>query len=217
MSITLASLVTRLQAAVPARNSVPATGDYTQHVKDAVLQLSQDLPLRRTATLNVVAGIASYDLPADFLSIIEVSSLSNPTGILVTAAGLVPVPAEFDERYYVEGAHLVFEPVPTYTLSRTIRYAASHELVDDGYATLTGNGARVALLYAQYLALTQQANAVAGDGWSYQIGDERVDKSRQGQGLRDQADGVLKQYESVVKSQQGYGTRARHSVVGVAY
>lgn len=215
--IKLTELTYRLQRMVPARNSIPATDDYEQLVRDAVMQLSQDLPILRTATISVVSGIASYDLPSDFLNLIEVVSLSNPTGILVTSAGLVPVPADFEEQVRVEGLKVVFEPTPTYTLIRSIRYAAFHELVDDGYATLTENGARAALLYAQYLALTQQANAVAGDGWSYQIGDERVDKSRQGEGLRSQADGVLKQYESVVKSQQGYGTRARHSASGVAY
>lgn len=215
---TLATLVNRLKRYVPARSSVPADDDYEQIVKDAVLQLSQDLPILRTTTVSVVSGTASYDLPTDFLSLIELSTAPAADGVYITETGLVPLPVDIEpERVTVEGDQIVIYPTPTYTTSRTLRYAALHELVDDAYTRLTENGARVALLYAQHLVLMQQANAVAGDGWSYQIGDERVDKSKQGQGIRDQADSMLKQYQSVVHSQQGYGSRARHSAAGVAY
>ena len=223
MSITLASLKTRLQAAVPTRNSVPSSDGYDQLVKDAVDQLSHDLPILKTTSLNIVANTASYNLPSDFLSLIELSTPPKVGDVYITAAGLVPIPPPFafdnyePERVTVEGDQLVIYPTPTYAAARTLRYAAGYVLVDGSYAKLTENGARVALLYAQYLALNQQANAVAGDGWSYQIGDERVDKTRQGEGLRNQAEGALKQYQSVVHSQQGYGARARHNMVGEPY
>lgn len=215
---TLATLVNRLKRYVPARSSVPADDDYEQIIKDAVWQLSQDLPILKTSTISVVSGIASYDLPTDFLSLIELSTAPGADGVYITDAGLIPLPVDIEpERITIDGDQLVIYPSPTYSVTRILRYAAGHVLADDEYAKLTENGARVALLYAQYLALSQQANAVAGDGWSYAIGDERVDKSRQGQGLRDQADGILKQYHSVVHSQQGYGARARHTMSGVAY
>lgn len=213
MSVALADLVSRLEAQVPARNNVPA--DYSQLVQDAVLQLSQDVPLMRPGALSIVSGTASYDLPSDFLFLIELESLANADGIIISDAGLIPVPGHWAERYYIEGSAIRFDPTPTYTLSRKFRYAATYELdSDDVYQRLTGNGARVALLYAQFLALTEQANAIVGDGWRYRIGDEEVDKSRQGDGLRNQARAALDAYQRAVSQQKGYGSRARYNGLG---
>lgn len=212
MAVTLAALVTRLQSSVPARDGVPAAGDYAQHVKDGVLQLSQDVPLIRRATLAVVSGTASYTLPTDLLYLIEMPSLSTPDGVLVTDGGLIPVGTGWAEEYYIEGSSLIFSPVtPGYTVSRGYRYAAGYVLTggsgSETYAALNENGARVALLYAQYLALTQQASVVAGDGWKYQIGDEMVDKSNQGRGMLGQALGALANYQNAVRQLKGYGSR----------
>ncbi|WP_287960779.1 hypothetical protein [Caldilinea sp.] len=126
-------------------------------------------------------------------------------------AGLIPVPDGWQERYYVAGGQLTIDPTPTYTLTRRIRYGARHELTGDPgaevYERLTVNGARIALLYARYLALSEQANAVAGDGWRYAIGDETVDKTRQGDGLRAQAEAMLQAYRREVQALKGYGQR----------
>lgn len=212
MATTLAALVARLQSSVPARDGVPAVGDYEQHVKDAVLQLSQDLPRMRRGTLAVVSGTSTYTLPADFLFMIEIPSLNTPDGVLITDNGLIPVGTSWTEEYYIEDGSLIFSPVtPAYTVSRTYRYAAGHVLTgtsgSETYASLSENGARLALLYAQYLALTQQASVVAGDGWKYQIGDEMVDKSNQGRGLLGQAQGLLTLYNMAVRQLKGYGSR----------
>lgn len=212
MTVALSELVNRLQAAVPPRDDVPSAADYAQHVKDAVLQLAQDVPLPRTAELAVVHGMATYDLPADFLFLIELPSLCHPAGLLVSANGLVPVPTTWQERYEIRDGQITFYPTPTYTATRCLRYAACYALSGDPgseqYASLNQHGARLALLYAQYLALTQQASAVAGDGWRYQIGDEMVDKSNQGKGLMSQADSLLQQYRRAVQQQKGYGSRS---------
>lgn len=213
MAVSLESMVSRLENQVPARNGVPA--DYEQVVQDAVLQLSQDVPRVAVGTLSVVAGTATYDLPSDFLFLIQLESLSNPDGIIISDAGIIPIPVHWEEQYYVDGAEITFDPTPTYTLTRQYRYAALYELdSNDVYQKLTTNGARVALLYAQYLALTEQANAVAGDGWRYRIGDEEVDKSKQGDGLGKRAQGLLDAYQREVKAQKGYGSRARYNVLG---
>lgn len=213
MTVALADLISRLQAVVPAKNGVPLAADYAQHVKDAVLQLAQDVPLPRTTELAIVAGIASYALPSDFQFVIELASLSHPDGIVINNSGLIPVPTTWQERYEVVGGQITLYPTPTYTMTRILRYAALYELTgtsgSEQYATLTQNGARIALLYAQYLALSQQASAVAGDGWRYQIGDEMVDKSNQGKGISGQADGLLSQYQRAVQQQKGYGSRGR--------
>lgn len=208
MAVTLAALVARLQAAVPAKDGVPATADYSRHVQDAVLQLSQDAPLRKTGTLAVVSGTADYALPADFLFLIEWPSLLTEDGVIINEAGIIPLPDAWEETVDVAGATLTIDPEPGYTLSRTFRYAALHAQTggagSDTYATLTETTARVALLYAQHLALTQQAVNVSGNNWRYQIGDEMVDKSRQFEGYRAAIETALTSYRQAVQALKGY-------------
>lgn len=209
MSIALSELADRLQAAVPPRDGVPSAEDYAGHVQDAVAQLSQDVPLVRNATLDIQQGVASYELPDDFLFLIELESMAHPDGVKVTPDGLVPMPVARQERYDVLGTEITFTPTPDYSAARRVRYAARHVLDEaDSYPRLTQNGARIALHYAEYLALTQQTHAVAGDGWRYQIGDEVVDKTRQSDGLRHQAQAALDAYRRAVQAQKGYGLRA---------
>lgn len=216
MAVTLADLKSRLQSAVPARGGVPSSSDYEQHIKDGVLQLATDVPLMRVATLSIVRGTATYNLATDFLFLIELEGIASADGVILSDAGIIPVSALWEESYTVDGSEITFDPIPTYTMGRDYRYAALYELTggsgSETYARLTQNGARVALLYAQHLALTQQANGVAGDGWKYQIGDEMVDKSNQGRGLLTAAQGLLAQYQMAVKQQKGFaGSRARYT------
>lgn len=195
--ISLAFLIKRLQTAVPESNGVPE--DYEQLVKDAVTKLGEDVPLLCTATLSIVKGTASYTLPDDFLFMIEMPCLSGTNGVIVGNNGLIPLAADYSEDYTIAGNQVTFSPTPTYTTSRDYRYAATYALVNGAYPRLTQNGARVALLYAQHLALMEQATPAAGKGWKYQIGDEMVDKSNQGTKLRDQADGFLTRYADEIK------------------
>jgi len=192
MAIVAADLVTRLQAAVPARDGVPASGDYTQHVSDAVEQLSADVPMLRYATLTVVSGTAAYALADDFLFLIRMETASNPTGIPVRADG------QTWEQFEITGETITFFPTPDYTVERGYRYGARHVVASGSYAYLTDAGAYMALLYAQSLALRQQANAVVGGGIKYQFGDEMVDKSKQADGIGKQADRLLDQYQRAV-------------------
>lgn len=195
--ISLASLVKRLQTAVPENNGVPE--DYEQLVKDAVTKLGEDVPLICTATLSIIKGTANYALPDDFLFMIEMPCLSGTSGVIVGNNGLIPLTADYSEDYAIAGNQVTFYPTPTYTTSRDYRYAATYALVNGAYPRLTQNSARVALLYAQHLALMEQATPAAGKGWKYQIGDEMVDKSNQGTKLRDQADGFLTRYADEIK------------------
>lgn len=206
MGVTLATMALRLERMAPALNAVP--DDYDQLVKDAVEQLSSDVPMTKTMSLAMVSGTAAYDLPADFRFLISLESLARPGGVIIGNGGLIPVSSTFEEHYDVEGNRIVFTPTPTYSLSRTLRYGAGHVLDgNESYPRLTENGARIALLYAQHLVLMAQANTVAPAGWKYQIGDEMVDKSGQAGKLREQADGLLKQYQAAVKPLKGYGTQ----------
>jgi hypothetical protein len=164
MTISIAQLADRLQRTVPARNGVP--GDYERLAVDAVHQLSQDVPVITAVTIQVVAGQAAYGLPADFLYEIELTGLPAQGGVIVSNGGLIPVGNGWEETHYIEGDTLRFDPVPTYSTTRTLRYAAQHVATAGVYPRLSENGARVAMLYGQYLALMEQANATAGDGWS---------------------------------------------------
>lgn len=204
MGVSLVTLSRRLENSVPKVNGVPE--DYDQLVKDSVEQISSDVPMTKTMTLTMVSGTAAYDLPADFRFLISLENVVRQGGVIIGNSGLIPITARFEESYDVEGNRIVFSPTPTYSLSRTLRYGAGHVLDgNNSYPRLTENGARIALLYAQHLALMAQANTVAPAGWKYQIGDEMVDKSGQAGKLREQADGLLKQYQAAVKPLKGYG------------
>lgn len=214
MSIALASLTARLQAAAPQRNGQPA--DYEQLVQDAVMQLGRDVPIVTSTAISVVPGQANYALPVDFLSLIELETMGVVGDVYLGGGGIVALPAGRSERAYIEGDVLRLETPPTYAATRTLRYAAGYALVDGVYARLTENGARLALLYAAHLALMAQAADAAGSAWKYQIGDEMVDRSQHGKAVREQADSALKQYLSAVQQLRGYGQRARGDVRGGA-
>ena len=213
MTISIAQLADRLQRAVPARNDVP--GDYERLAQDAVRQLSQDVPIITAATIQVTAGQATYDLPADFLYEIELTGLPAQGGVIVGNSGLIPVGDGWEETHYIEGDTLRFDPVPTYSTTRTLRYAAQHVATNGVYPRLSENGARVAVLYGQYLALLEQANATAGDAWSYKIGDESVDKRGQGAAIQAQASAALANYQNAIRPLQGYGKQYRQNPYAV--
>lgn len=213
MTIALSTLTTRLENMVAARDSVP--GDYAQIVKDAVSQLAQDVPIIRYDTISVVSGTATYTLADDFLYMIELESALNTDGIIISDSGLIPVSDTFDEVYEIVDGQITFTPTPTYTVTRDYRYCAGYVL--DGssiYQNLSENAARIALLYAQYLALNEIATSVAGGGWKYSIGDESVDKSRIATGYWTQADRMLTSYQQAIKGQKTTGMRARYNVLG---
>lgn len=212
MAIELAALISRLQRAIPARDDVPS--DYEQLIKDAVFQLASDVPLVRTGTLSIVNGTASYTLPDDFLFMILLESANNADGIINSAAGIIPVSASWEETYDIGGGAITFYPTPSYTMNRDYRYAAGYALNNGAYDRMTENGARIALLYAQYLSLQAQATALAPAGWRYTIGDESVDKSNQAKSIQAQADMFLKQYQNAIKGLKGYGMAAKYNSLG---
>lgn len=206
MSIVLSALAARLQSVVPPRDGTPS--DYEQLVLDAVAQLSQDVPAIVTASIPVVAGTAAYSLPADFLYAVELVGGAPVQGnVLIGNSGLVPLGGTWAETWRVEGEQIIFDPTPGYTAVRSLRYAAGHALVSGAYPRLSENGARIALLYAQYLALSEQANAQAGDGWSYKIGDESVDKRGVGAAVQAQAMAALTNYQNALRPMRGYGAQ----------
>lgn len=183
MAVPLSSLIARLQALAPPRDGLPTEGGYVQCVKDAALQLSHDAPRRVQAAVNVTSGTASYALPADFLFLIDFPGFLPGIEVMIDARGIIPMPlGGLHEQVTVGDGMLTISPTPIYTVPRLYRYAAAHALTGEPgsevYTTLNENAARVLLLYATYLVLSQQAQAAAQGAWKYQIGDEMVDKSR---------------------------------------
>ena len=184
MSVLLSELVNELTADVPAREGVPSADQYERMIKEAVRDFGRRAGRVKRSTLDIVSGMATYDLPEDFLKMIKLYGLVAPDGIMNTPEGLVPVSDGFRERYTILDGQITFYPTPAYTLTRHFSYKAGWTLTADGdyteaYEELTEEEAEICLLKAKSLALELQANTAAGDGWRYQIGDEMVDKSGQ--------------------------------------
>ena len=216
MPVALAELALRLERAVPPRDGAPS--DYELLCQEAAQQLGLDVPIVTTTTLTIAPGQASYNLPADFLYVIELATPPTYGDVMITNGGLIPLPGGWSERFYVEGGVLRLEPAPTYTAVRTLKYAAGYALDGSGmYTRMSENGARIALLYAKHLALSEQANAQAGDGWSYKIGDESVDKRGVAASIQAQAKAALDAYQNALRPLRGYGAqyRANPYAVGV--
>jgi hypothetical protein len=205
-----------LEDDVPARNSVPSNSQYQRAVKTAVEDYSRRRSLTKLTVLSIVNGTASYDLPDDFLGVIELATLTSQDGVLVSGAGLIPVNATFEERYYITGLTITFDPTPTYTLDRDLWYKAGYALgADSAYTDMTEAVAGVVLLKAASLALGWQANAAAQEAWQYAIGDERVSKERLAAALEARALKMRDEYEEGVEAETGaVGMRAKYDSRG---
>lgn len=204
MPITRQSLIDSLTAALPARAGAPSSTQYADAIDAAVLAYSQRVPLVRTTTLAVTAGVSSYALPADFLSLVSLES-AEVLGlhVAITSAGIVPLGDAEDEVYEILGNTLVFDDAPTYSSERTLKYNAAHVVASGTYADMQTRDREPVLLRAQADLLRMLAMREAGNAWSYKIGDESVDKKGLGQALFMAADVIDRQYERIVETLGG--------------
>ena len=201
MGLALADLITRLQADVAQRGSVPTSTQYEQCVKDAVADYSRQRPMLRRTTIDVVSGTAEYDLPADFWQLVSLQEWGTTESVLIADAGLIPLPADFTEEWEVLGRTLVLHPEPAYTLSgRVLKYLAVHVLTgDEGseeYAYLTREDEDIFMLQAQALALGLIANAMAGKAADYSVRDVRETRSTPLKEVREQIKELKKEYKA---------------------
>ena len=178
---TLAALIAELQSEVPALNSVPTTAQYTQAVKDAVVEFSRKCGLTKFAELNIVSNTATYALADDFLKLVTLESLVGVDGIIITNSGIIPVSANWTEEYVIANKQITFKPTPTYTLTRDYKYKAAWILTgasgSETYAAMGDDEAQIVLLKAKSLAKEKLANALAsGGGMKYSFGAVSVDK-----------------------------------------
>ncbi len=218
MTITLASLVARLEADVPAVDGVPSTAQYAQAVKDAVADLSRRASVTRRSTISVLAGTADYALPADFQKLIRLAAIGavypsgdggwelgvggDPRGgTIVTPAGLVPFTGTYREQVLIAGDTLTIYPTPQTSADRQLVYAAGDALVDDAYSTLTEDRAAIALLLATATCIERQATASGSSGAGKISGlGYTIDSSAATTEQRIKASGLREQYLAAIQS-----------------
>ena len=179
MTKSLADMVTELQEDVPPVDGVPSDAQYERAIKDAVREFSRRCGAVKNGTLAIVSGTAAYALPADFLDLIEIDDPFDPEHqVMVTATGIIPFSslAPFEEDYTIQNGLITFFPVPAYTMTRYYEYKAAWVL-DAGSYALTEDEAQIVMLKAKQLVFDKLANASAGSGFKYTVGNMSVDKS----------------------------------------
>lgn len=202
MSILLSELVTRLSEDVPAEDGVPSTTQYESAIQDAISDFSERCGVEQIATLNIVANTATYDLPADFLKLIEVASFAGQD-VIHSVDGLIPVPAGWCERYTIRNGQITFYPTPTYTVSKEIRYKAAWIEINGEYATLGNREARIVLLKAQAIALTKIANAQSATAIKYSFGAVSEDLGSSSDTSRKNSNDIEREYEKACDKYNG--------------
>ncbi len=206
MSMTLATLVNRIRRDVPIRNDIPDEEQVADAIKDAVSDFSRKLPLRKYATLAVVAGTATYALPDDFYQMVSFPSLLAEQGLLNTPQGLIPVSDAYKEEVTIAGGELTILPTPSYTALREYWYDALYLLDDSNtYADLDQFNGSIVIMKATAICLRLQANHAASEEWSYQLGDERVDKKGLSKALAARASELESDYLAAIKNALGAG------------
>src|SRR3990172_704225 len=211
MSIYFSELVARLMDDVPAENDIPSAMQYENAVKDAVADFSEQCGLEQIGTLNIVAGTAIYDLPADFMKLTLLETFFNAMdGVLHSVDGLLPVSATWTEKFTIRNGQIRFYPVPRYTMARDFSYKAAwvstvidDEYPDEEYATMGEREARIILLKAQEIALNKGSNAQSGSGIKYRFGGGSEDLGGTGEGSRKTAYALQSDYEAACKKYNG--------------
>jgi hypothetical protein len=202
--IRLDDLVEQLQEDVPAQDGVPTQAQYESAIKRAVIDFGERAGRKKIATLSIVAGTASYDLPADFLKLIDLAALYAKDCIINSSSGLIPVDLDFCEDTTIANGVITFYPTPTYTLQRTISYKAGYALSTDDYGEyyddLGEREAGIIMLMAQAIAIGKISNVAASEGgFVYKQGDVSVDLSSHVAGLNKSVQELKNEYLAAVE------------------
>ena len=205
MAKTLDELVIELQGEIPAESGVPSATQYERAIKDAVLDFSRRAGTEKIANLAVVSGTATYDLPADFLSMISLETLWNQDGILISPQGLIPLSANWEERITIRNGVLTITPTPAYTLTRQMSYKAGWALNEaETYEDMGDEEASIILLKAQALAQVKKNNARSGNAYRYTVGGVTVDTTSQASATDKDVSQLDSEYEARVKAYVGH-------------
>ena len=219
MSIPLSTLVNRLKRDIPIRNGTPDDDQITDAIKDAVSDFSRKLPLRKFSTMPIVAGTDTYNLPADFYQMVSFPSALQEQGLLNVPQGLIPVSDVYREEIAIAGGQLTIIPTPNYSMTREYWYDAIYLLSDSNvYTDMDQFNTSIAIKKASAICFRMQANHAASEEWSYQIGDERVDKKGLSKALAARASELESEYLADIATSKGsngssapYGRRSDYS------
>jgi hypothetical protein len=204
--IALATLVDELKEDVPVENSVPSDEQFEYAIQRAVEDFGRRAGRIKRETLSIVSGTSTYDLPADFIKLINLVSYYTENGVLNTPSGLIPLSGTYVEEHLVNNGQIKFYPTPTYSMDREYRYKAGWALtVDSGgdfYEDLGEVEAAIALKYAKALVLKNKADALGG-GFNYRQGDMQVDTGMQADSLRKDQEAAKADYLAAVETYVG--------------
>jgi hypothetical protein len=210
VTMLLSELVALVESDVPAEGGVPSALQYEQAVKDAVRDFSERCGLKQVGTLSIVAGTATYTLPADFIKMIKLLTLTFGDGVLFSSQGLIAVPPKFTEVTTIRNSQITFHPIPTYSMARDFYYKAGWvltEAVDEydnaEYETLGEREGRIVLLKAKASALQKQVNAASGSVLKYSLGAVSVDKSSDVDAKATRSESLDKEYLSACENYNG--------------
>lgn len=198
----LSLLVDRLADDVPAEDGVPSEEQYERAVQDAVRDFSERCGLEQIASLNIVPGTATYDLPEDYLKMISLESFASADGVIISAQGLIPISATWQERHTIRNGQITFRPTPTFTMAREFSYKAAwvSTVLEDDYApdedfeTMGEREARIVLLKAKSIAMNKLSNAQAGSAIKYSFGAVSEDLTGGAESTRKTADLMETEY-----------------------
>jgi hypothetical protein len=206
MTKTLADMVLDLQEDVPAVDGAPTDAQYERAIKDAVAEFSRLCGLEKNTTLSIVSGTSTYDLPADFLKVIEFDSPFDPEhGIMISATGIIPFggAVPFEEEITIRNRQMVIYPTPAYTMSRYLEYKAAWVLDESDAYPLTDDEVEIVMLKAKAIAFEKISNASASAGFKYSIGNMSVDKSGVSDGYSNRVSDFEARFEKACKAYNG--------------
>lgn len=165
---TLAALIAELQSEVPAVDGVPTTAQYTQAIKDAINDFSRRCGVAKIASISVVSGQATYDLPADFMKLISMDALAGVDGVIVSSGGLIPISRDWEETWTIINQDITFYPTPSYSLTRYFKYKAAWIMTgsagSETYAALGDNEKDIVMLKAKSICYDKLSNALSSSG-----------------------------------------------------
>ncbi len=202
MSITLSTLVSRVEVNAPARDGVPTSGQYERAVRDAVIDFNNRATRLRSAIVDVISGTADYALPADFW---KFAALVHPPvrrgGIVITSA-IIPLPRGWpDEKYTITNGQLHIDPTPAYSARCVLEYGAGFVESSDPitYADMTEREAQIILLLAESFARGRQEIDESAGVTSYAQGDVKISFAGAGSTLQSASANLFARYEDAVR------------------
>ena len=183
-------------------------------IKRAVRAFSKKVSMQRRYTLNVVSGTAAYELPGDFIGLIDFESNLTPDGVYIQPGGMmVPTNAgSLPGPYEITGKTITFLSTPSFAATLYMRYRAGHVLNDDQvYPYLEDEAMDIVITKAQAEALRFVNAGSVGDNWKYQFGDVMIDKSNLNNSVQAVITNLNAEFDQLVADYTGpIGTQASY-------